>query len=207
MKQTILAVALLFALSQFAATSSRAFAQPVTISPDSLRVLQMAMKESMQPGPEHKFLEMMAGNWKQEIKYWPAPGSDPVTMEGTAEAKMILGGRFLQTNSHSSFGGIDTDAMSVMGFDRRHKKYTYIGFDTQGTYSVSASGTFDPESNSIVMYGEDDEPIFGFTQKYDIVVKSVDDNTMMISIIFKDEMHTKGLVPEFKVVEVTLRKQ
>lgn len=164
------------------------------------KMMAKAMKLA-QPGEEHKILEKLAGEWNVETKMWMNPGADPMILPGKSSAKMVLDGRFL----YSEYS-IDTDQMKgegffVTGFDRRHEMFTYIGFDTWGTYSVSASGTYDEKTKSITMYGEDDDPVMGHTQKYNLVISFNSDDTWKFEVIFLDKVHTQG-ADQFKMVEV-----
>lgn len=160
--------------------------------------------ELAKPGPEHKQLESLVGNWDLEIKFWMGPGAQPIAMKAKGQNRMILGGRFLEHQSKGGEGAFAMEAVSMIGFDRRHKKYTVVGFDTMGTYYVTAAGPYDQSKKSAVMYGEDDDPMLG-TQKYDIVMRFLSPTKYVTEIIFKDEVHTQGKGP-FKAVEITATK-
>ena len=153
------------------------------------------------PGPEHQRLQSLVGKWDQEIKVWSEPGKTPMTLKGTCENKMILGGRFLVGESKGNMGGMSVESTHITGFDRRHKKYTHIGLDTFGTYYVTATGPYDESKQAVVMYGEDVDPLLG-TQKYDIIFRVLGPDKYMIEIVFKDKEHTRGAA-EFKEVEIT----
>ena len=64
------------------------------------------------------------------------PGAPPMTFTGTSDAKMILGGRFLQINGSAQAAnpGMSSESLTVIGFDKRTGKYTMWGVDTDGTY-------------------------------------------------------------------------
>lgn len=165
------------------------------------------VKEMMaltKPGPEHKMLEKMVGTWDQTIKLWMKPGTEPAEMKGEAVNKMILGGRFLQSNVVSGEGEMKTEGLSLTGYDRRHKQFTTVAFDTWGTYYVTAAGTYDEETKSIIMYGEDEEPTMEMTQKFNFIVRFVDDDTIISEVVFKDERTPDQ--SEFKMVEVTNKR-
>jgi hypothetical protein len=158
--------------------------------------------ELMQPGDEHKLLEKMAGTWYMAITIWMEPGSEPLTQKGTTKNKMILGGRFLLTESTSGEGFMSGQSLGIMGFDRRFGHYTSVGYDTYGTYYVTAAGTYDAETKTLTLSGEDYDPVMQGTQVYDFVTRFVSDDQYIASIIFKDEWHTRGGDP-FKMVEIT----
>src|ERR1043165_771183 len=52
------------------------------------------------PGPQHKALESLAGNWKAEVKCWMDPSGSPEVTKGTAKASTIFNGRFLEEEFH-----------------------------------------------------------------------------------------------------------
>jgi len=163
----------------------------------------MAMFMQMaQPGEEHKKLEPLAGTWDVEIKMWSQPGAEPMLFKGRGTSRMILGSRFLESRSTSGEGEMYTEALTILGYDKRHKKYTSVGYDTWGTYYVAATGEYDPKTNSVVMGGEDYDPTTKFTQKWDFVLRFIDKDKYVWEVIFKDEMHTQGKGP-FKMVEIT----
>jgi hypothetical protein len=176
-------------------------------TPDSAKQQAMAeMAKLARPGPEHKILGKMVGNWETEVKYWTTPGEDEIVFKGEAENTMIMGDRFLQSKFRTGEGVMKTEGRIIVGFDRRHKKFTYWGIDTWGTYSVSASGDLSEDSTKIVMYGEDVDPIMNMTQTYYFIYTLVDDNTMMYEVIFTNPEMTGG-AEEHRMVEVTYKRK
>ena len=154
------------------------------------------------PGEEHKRLESLVGAWDIEVITWHQPGAEPLVFKGKGTSKMILGGRFLETRSTSGEGEMATEALTILGYDKRQKKYTSVGYDTWGTYYVMAAGEYDDKTKSIVMHGEDYDPMMKFTQKWDFVLKFIDKDKYVWEVVFTDEWHTQGKGP-FKMVEIT----
>jgi len=175
--------------------------------PDSARQAElMAEYQKMaMPGDEHKVLYALAGVWNQEIKFWPEPGAQPLVSTGTTVNKAILGGRFMQCNSVSGEGELTTQSLIILGYDRRHQCYTSVGFDTWGTYYVTAAGQYDDSTKTMVLYGEDEDPIWGIVQQYDMIISIPDKDTFISEVVFKDQAHTKGGEP-FKAVEIISRR-
>ena len=60
-------------------------------------------------------------------------------LEGEAENRTLLGGRFLQS-SLEAHGAFPLETLWTLGFDRRWGEYTVLGMDTMGTYMVAAAG-------------------------------------------------------------------
>lgn len=157
------------------------------------------------PGPEHKQLEARTGAWNQEVKYWMERDKPPMVITGTCESRMIMGGRFQSNECKSSAGGMTIESKSIIGFDRRHKKFTIVAFDSSATYYVAAAGPYDEARKAIVMSGEDDDPVLGHKQIYDFVIRDVSPDQFVTEVIFKDEAHTQGK-GDFKMVEVTFTR-
>lgn len=183
----------LFGLMALASLSVNGFAQQKS---DEDKLKKMQLEEQLaQPGDEHKKLAELAGSWKTETKYYTKPGAQPMVMTGTSENSIVLGGRFLKIE-HRTGGAMPYESLGLFGFDRRYGRYTFVGFDTAGTFYVTASGNVDPATNAIVMSGE-----LG-TEKYDFVVRVAGPDKYTLEFIFKKPDSTGGQ-KEFKAVEVT----
>jgi hypothetical protein len=156
-------------------------------TPDQMK----AMAEKTRPGPAHRELAALEGEWTQEITYSMGTPT-PLKARGTTRNRMILGGRFLvsertsQAAPGTTMPGLDIDAMSIYGFDRRTNQYTIIELDTTGTYWVSAAGG--PAADKIiVMSGEslDDHGGVREMRKFDMVLQVMDTDTYVTRIVFK----------------------
>jgi hypothetical protein len=150
------------------------------------------------PGPEHKRLAALEGNWDQEVKLWMAPGQNPLIFKGTVQNKMILGGRFLQTESKFGGEGFQAEALLIMGFDRRVNQYTEVDFDSEGTYYVTGAGPFDSARNAIVLSGEETQPGGATGNKFDTIITVLSPDKYRTEIMFKKTGDAAG----FKVVEI-----
>ena len=169
-----------------APVASEAAAQatpPDGMSETEMAELEKKMMESAQPGPEHETLAKMAGDWEMQTLFTMGP--EPMKFSATVHSEMILGGRFLLQTVSGSAGEFSMDSVSIMGFDRRHGVYTVYGCDSMGTYCVGAQGPMDAKTQTITMYGEDEDPIAGLTQKYDIVVMLNADGSYTTKVVFK----------------------
>ncbi len=171
------------------------------VAAQQLTAEQLARAQALtQPGPEHTRLAGLEGAWDTEIRVRATPDAEVVTTRASAENRMILGGRFLESRSVLEFFGMSGESITILGFDRRHGEYTALGLDTFGTYWVSAAGPPDG-AGVIVMRGEDDDPVLGHTQIYDFVLEIHDRDRYTFSVIFHDAMHTQGRGP-LKAVEI-----
>lgn len=161
-----------------------AVAQTERPSPEQLE----QMLEPLQPTTQHRELERLVGRWTQEITY--QMGGPPMRATGTLVNRMGLGGRFLisegTSNNPTGIGGSTVEVMSIYGFDRRTSEYTIVGFDTMGTYYVTAAGNREPDG-LIRMRGETLEIEAGTREmrQYDMTMRVVDADTYVTEIIFR----------------------
>ena len=135
-----------------------------------------------QPGPEHEMLAKYAGAWKLQTTMWPSRGAEPIRIESTARAEMVLGGRFLMSRGTSEWMGTQAETLSMTGFDRRSGEFTLEAFDTMGTYSVGGRGPMSPDGTSATLHGTDYDAIGRLTQEYDFVYTWIDDDTFRVEI-------------------------
>ena len=114
-----------------------------------------------QLGPEHQLLAKMAGSFELDLTLWPAtrgdrplPGrepSEPMRVDGKSEQSLILGGRFLLSHFFTGPSRAQTEGYSIMGFDRKSKKYTLVSLDTNGTAMNYYEGAPSEEDGPLVL--------------------------------------------------------
>lgn len=112
--------------------------------------------EQSQPGPEYESLAKYAGSWKVSVT--KGDGARAVSSSGRVNAHMMMDGRFLWIAYNVAGKGGAWKGASMIGFERRNSRYTVMGIDTHGTYSVSSQRTKDPNAKTIKLYGADDDP-------------------------------------------------
>jgi hypothetical protein len=161
------------------------------------------MLEPLRPTAEHEQLAQLAGRWSQEVTY--SMGGQLVTAAGTVTNRMVLGRRFLvsegTSDNPSGMGDPTVEFMSIYGFDRRTGDFTIVGFDTMGTYYVTAAGK--KSDGVVVMSGETLEHEAGTsaTREYDMVLRVIDADTYVSEIIFKFPGQ-----PDQTIVSITHRR-
>jgi Protein of unknown function (DUF1579) len=176
-----LAITLSSLLLTLTASSAFAQAQP---TPEQMA----AMLEEMRPTTEHQDLAKLTGRWNQEVTW--SMGGAPVKAAGVVTNRLILGGRFLvsegSSNNPLGFGDSTIELMTIYGFDRRTGDYTIVGYDSFGTYYVTAAGK-KTTAGLVLMHGETLEHEAGTKalRKYDMTLRLVDANTYITEVIFK----------------------
>ncbi len=118
-----------------------------------------AQKEGMKqdvPGPVHKRLGELAGTWNVTVRY--IIGDKQHEGKATCEAKMILGGRFLQQEYSSRFQGQPFHVLQILGYDSARKKSIEIMLDNMGTGVLHNEGTVSEDGKVITNTGESLDP-------------------------------------------------
>ena len=177
-----------------------------TITPE----MQMQAMQLAQPGPEHEIIAKMAGDWTVASKMWMAPDQKPMEMTIDSHAEMVLGGRFLKSTAKGSFKmmgmEIPVESIGFFGYDRRNEVYTNVGFDTMGTYFITAEGTRDPETGVITVSGSDHDETFGITQEYRFEYTPISDDEFTVDLYFTNPEMTHGL-DEFRMMQMVYKRK
>jgi hypothetical protein len=83
-------------------------------------------------GPHHKAMERFAGEWDAEVTTMMPDGSE-LRSKGKQTARMILGGKFLETTFEGSMMGKPYHGRGLMGYDNMKKKYVSTWADSMST--------------------------------------------------------------------------
>jgi len=160
-----------------------------------------AMMEKMQPGPEHKMLAKLAGNWEVASKWWMDPEKPPMESKGSSTFTVIYDGRFVRQDFKGEMMGQAFTGVGYDGFDNVTKKYTSFWLDSMGTSMFKVDGTSKDDGKTIEYTGEASCPMANGTAKTRWVHKAVSDD----SFIFEMYMAPKGT--EVKSGELTYTRK
>jgi Protein of unknown function (DUF1579) len=169
------------ALPSFAQDSTPA--KPADAKPDDAQMMA-TMMDLAKPGENHKIIEGLAGSWTYTTKFWLSPDTNTQPMEssGRAVAKLIMGGRYLQTDNAGKMQmpgpdgkmmAMDFHGMEIDGFDNVKKKFVSSWVDNMGTGIMLSEGTYDPDTKTIT-YTSEEEPMPGMKMKVRELVKLTD---------------------------------
>ena len=139
--------------------------------------------EAAKPAAEHQRLTELSGPWKVSTKLWLDPAADAQSAAGSGNGKMILGGRFLQLEMDVK-GAMGSEAMTLLGFDRRTNEYTMVGLDTHGTYYITAAGKYDEAHKGVVFRGSYAQPPSGEEQEYFFVWTKPSEREQLLTLFF-----------------------
>jgi hypothetical protein len=168
--------------------------------------IQAMMKKYMDasaPGDAHKKFDDLVGSWDIATTMWMnGPDQPATTAKGTAELKLVLGGRFLQQETKGEFMGMPSAGIGFNGYDNLDKKYTMFWIDNSSTAMYTAEGNFDKSGEILTMYGKMDDVLTGEHDKYTIyMLRLVDKNKWIF------EFHDATSQPSTKVGEMVYTRK
>jgi hypothetical protein len=100
-----------------------------------------AMMKAMTPGPQHKMLDGMVGDWNAKVSMWMQPGAPPASSEGTSENRWILGGRYVEQKFNGSVMGQPFSGVGYTGYDNVKKQYWGTWIDSMSTSIMHSTGS------------------------------------------------------------------
>ncbi len=152
----------------------------------------------MTPGPIHEMLAKSVGDWKTISKFWMDPSGEPMVTEGTGKTEMILGGRYQKSTHYSSMMGMETEGISIIGYDNATEEFTSIWIDNIGTGTAVAKGRYDESTNSITLKGTMVDPMSKQDMNFREVYKFLDnDHHLLEMYVVNNGQESKSMEIEF----------
>jgi hypothetical protein len=139
-----------------------------------------AMAEAAAPGPHHKALEPMAGNFKYVTKFRMDPAQDWMSSEGDYNGEMAMDGRYLMINVKGPMMGMNFMGMGCLGYDNMLQKFVAGWIDNMGTGIMRSEGVGSDNDKTITFTGQMLEPMTKkmTDYKYAYEIKSNDEFVM-----------------------------
>ena len=154
------------------------------------------------PGPQHKVLDRMAGDWDTLTRYWAAPGAEPVEAKGTSHRKWILDGRFLLEELDGGNLVLPFRGLALYGYDAFEQKHTSAWVDTMNTSILTNLGTYDQAKDVVNFTGRYKDPWSGTQKKERGVTRFLSKDKHVLEIHM-----TEPDGKEFKMLEITYTRQ
>src|SRR5688572_16592859 len=105
--------------------------------------LMKKVEEAGTPGPAHKALDALVGNWKVEVKCWMDPGGEPNVSKATSKANWTLNGRFLEEDFHGEMMGKPFSGKTLLGFDNTKQTFNSVWVSDTQTSMFTSEGRGD----------------------------------------------------------------
>ena len=104
--------------------------------------------------------------WDVESKTWAnGPDSLPYISKGSAEYKMVFGGRFSQQDFSGEMMQTPFKGIGFTGYDNVKKKYVSFWIDELGTSMSYMEGNMNNEGTTLTLWGKMDDPMTGEKNK------------------------------------------
>jgi hypothetical protein len=131
---------------------------------ETVKKIQAAGK----PGPGHRVLAALLGDWRAEVKCMMDPADPPTVSQATASTSWILDGRFLEEEFHGEMMGQPFTGRCLMGYDNAKQKFNCVWVDSANTAMFTSEGKGD--SQTITLEGRAD---CAATGEKDVLMKQV----------------------------------
>ncbi|MDX1503544.1 MAG: DUF1579 family protein [Thermoanaerobaculia bacterium] len=114
-----------------------------------------AVLRAATPGPAHRLLAALAGDYRLTATHWLDPAGEPEVSVLPARRELVLGGRALRLEVGPDEGGFAGTGLT--GYDNATRQFWYTWADTSSTGLAILRGTLDA-SGSGRFEGEDPTP-------------------------------------------------
>ena len=175
--------------------------EPIAEQPLDSAAQMKAWQDYAKPGEPHKMMAEETGNWDCDMTFWMEENAKPEKAVTTANVKMILGGRYQETNFKGTVWGEPFEGKSTLAYNNANKEYTTTFIDNMGTGIIIASGKYDENSKSMELKGDMINPLNGKKTPYREIYTIVDAKTR------KMEMFDVKNGKEYKSMEIVMKKK
>ena len=161
MKRTFRSIAILAVCTIAAAPGARADEAKKGAPSEADKAMMEAWMKYATPGDMHRRMAGMEGSWTAHVKEWMTPGAPAQESEGSAEFKMMLGGRYMQQSFHGSMMGQPFDGMGITGYDNAKKATQTVWMDSAGTGMMVMNGAWSADGKTLTETGSMDDFMTG----------------------------------------------
>jgi hypothetical protein len=174
----------------------------ITEVPMDSIAMQKAWEAYMTPSEPHQMMAAEVGTWTNEMTFWMAPNTPPEKSTSTGVIKMIMGGRYQESNHTGMTMGMPFEGRSTLAYDNATKELISTWIDNFGTGMMVMRGTFDDSNKTITFTGNAVDPMTGKEKQVREIYTIIDDNTR------KMEMFENGPDgKEFKNMEIMMKRK
>lgn len=165
-----LAVAFLAPLTTSGQDSGKKKVEPFVVKEADVE----RMNQAMAPGEMHRLLAQLEGEWTYASTAWMVPDTPPVESTGTANKKMILGGRWLEEHHQGEFLGAPFEGRSFTGWDNLAKEFRGVWIDNVSTGLIESRGRLEADGKTFTLEADILDPLTERRQHLRMVTRIVD---------------------------------
>ena len=175
--------------------------EPVVEEPMDSVAEMKAWEAYMTPGDAHKMMADETGSWNNEMTFWHNENSKPEKATSTSEVKMILGGRYQETNYKGMMMGMPFEGRGTLAYDNNTKEYTSTWIDNMGTGMMVMKGKMGSDGKTLELTGKMVDPARNKEIECRETYTIVDNNTR------KMEMFCDKNGKEHKNMEIIMKRK
>ncbi|KQO29645.1 hypothetical protein ASF10_03825 [Flavobacterium sp. Leaf82] len=175
--------------------------EPIAEEPVDSATEMKAWQDYAKPGEPHKLMTDEVGTWNCDMTFWYEPNGKPEKSSSVANVKMILGGRYQETNYQGKIMGQPFEGKSTLAYNNSSKEYTTTFIDNMGTGMMVAMGKYDDKTKSMELKGEVVNPVNQKKTPFREIYTIVDPQTR------KMEMFDVKNGNEYKSMEIIMKKK
>ncbi|WJS95714.1 DUF1579 domain-containing protein [Flavobacterium johnsoniae] len=175
--------------------------EPLIEEPVDSAAQMKAWQEYATPGNPHKMMADEVGTWNCDMTFWYEPNGKPEKANSVAVIRMILGGRYQESDYKGTMMGQPFEGKSTLAYNNASEEYTTTFIDNMGTGMMVAMGKYDDSKKSMELKGEMVNPVNGKKTPYREVYTIVDPKTR------KMEMYDVKNGSEYKSMEIVMTKK
>jgi hypothetical protein len=142
MRKPLFSIAILAACACLTGISNAEEAKSAAPSAADEKAMMEAWMKYATPGETHKRMATMEGSWTAKVTQWMAPDTPPAVTSGTADFKMMLGGRYLTQMISATMMGQPFNGFGITSYDNAKKTTQTAWVDSMGTGMLVMTGTF-----------------------------------------------------------------
>jgi hypothetical protein len=177
MRKPLSLIAILAACAGLAGAANADDTKPAAPSAADQKAMMDAWMKYATPGEMHKKMAAMEGSWTVKVSQWMAPGAPAEESTGTAEFKMILGGRYLSQTFAGTMMGQPFNGFGVSGYDNAKKASQSVWMDTVGTGILEMAGNWSADG-TLTETGSMDDFMTGKPMSFKAVTHMTDNDHM-----------------------------
>jgi hypothetical protein len=143
-----------------------------------------AAARAAMPGPVHKQLARLVGDYTTVTKFYVQPGATPSESDGTAKITSVLDGRFLMEENTGNMFGQPLKGLRYYGYNNGSKQYEGIWTYTRSTGIMTLTGKSSDDGKTINWTATYDDP--RGKQTLYVVSRQLDDDHLVVELIAKN---------------------
>ncbi len=135
-------------------------------APDGKPQDSKAADDLAKPGPNHKWMEKLEGEWEAEVKAEGSEKSD----KGSMTSKMEMGGRFLTMDYDGRYAGQFFHGKGMMGYNSYEKRFERVWADSASTYMALGTGSVDASGKTLTLNGNEPDEHGKIVKSKEVIV-------------------------------------